>query len=530
MYDVIIVGAGSAGCVLANRLSADSSRKVLLMEAGPSGASRWIRMPAGLIKTFTDPSVTWCDYTESEVGLNGRKIYLPHGRVLGGSSSINGMAYVRGQRHDYDGWRDQGNPGWGYDDVLPLFRRSEHWEGKEDQYRSKRGELGVSLPDVRYPASVAFIEAGKELGLTELFDYNERDQEGIGWEQYTIWNGRRSSTEAAFIDSIRDRKNLTILTGTLVTRIIFSNKRAIGIEVRIGDQYQKILGSKIVLSAGAIGSPQLLMLSGVGPSGQLEACGIKVVTGLNGVGMNLHDQFYTHVRVQVKGKYSLNTATRFPGYIPHAVEYLVKRSGLLAMAPAHCIGFVRSSADSVWPDMQLVFRPYAFIIQGSKIVSEQNPTVTFSACFVNPRSRGSLKLNQKDPSGRPLITMNYLSNSEDVKATVAGVRWLRRFINTKAFSAIKGPSGEIDPGANMESDSEIESWCRANGQSIYHPVGTCKMGNDGEAVVDAGLRVYGTENLWVCDASIMPAITSGNTNAPTIMIGEKGAELIGSAN
>lgn len=527
MHDVIIVGAGSAGCVLANRLSADARRKVLLIEAGPADRNPFIHIPAGVVRTFTDPAVAWRDFTQEEPGLHDRRIYLPHGKTLGGSSAINGMAYVRGQPADYDAWRDAGNPGWGYADVLPLFRRSERWEGEPNHFRSDIGEMGVSLPNVRHPASAAFIAAGKAVGLPELDDYNGDRQEGISWLQYTVWKGRRSSTAVAFLKPARRRDNLTIKTGCRVLRVVIDGHRATGVVVRTATGVEETLhGGEIMVAAGAIGSPQLLMLSGVGPADHLRERGIGVVADLPGVGENLQDHLYVNIRMQVEPRFSMNSATKFPGYIPHAVRYLLTRKGLLAMATTHCVAFVRSAADVARPDVQIMFRPYAFLIKGDRFVPEPIPTVTASTCFVRPCSRGTVRLNAADPLATPEIRANYLTDPRDLPVVLSGLRWIRRILAAAPFRDHVRGGGEVAPGQAAQSDAELEAYCRDTGQTVYHPVGTCKMGPDAASVVGADLRVHGIANLRVCDASIMPAICSGNTNAAAVMIGERGADLI----
>ena len=532
MYDVIIIGAGSAGCALANRLSADPQRKVLLLEAGPPDSSPWVHVPAGVLKLFSNPKSTWCEFTEEEPGLSKRKVYLPRGRILGGSSAINGMAYVRGQPADYDTWRDRGNPGWGYEDVLPLFRRGERWQRGETRFHGGSGEMGVSDPTVRHPGSQAFIDAAVSMGYPLLDDYNGDRQEGVSWLQYSIWNGRRSTAARAFLSPARARPNLTIRTGCTVQRIVVQGRRATGVVVRTDTAgTQTLQATEIVVSAGAMHSPKLLMLSGIGPAQHLGSLGIDVVQDLPGVGENLHDHLYVNLRYEVEPHLSMNSATKFPGYFPHALQYLLTRRGLLAMATTHCVAFTRSSDTVAHPDIQLMFRPYAFSIQGSKFVPDPMPSITASACFVRPHSRGAVRLRSADPAAPVRATVNYLTDPRDLSIVVTALRNLREILAAPAFkSHLRGP-GEMSPGLQAQSDAELEAHCRSTGQSVYHPVGTCQMGPDPAtgAVVDASLRVHGIEALRVCDASIMPSICSGNTNAASIMIGEKGADLIGGA-
>ena len=525
MYDYVIVGAGSAGCVLANRLSKDPNTRVLLLEAGPKDSNPWIHIPAGMMKVFVNPKVNWGYSTEPEPELANRKIYWPRGKTLGGSSAINGMGYVRGHPGDYDGWRQMGNAGWSWDSVLPYFKKSESNQRGGSETRGGDGEMRVTDPTFKHPASDAFIESAVKAGIEPIDDFNGGSHEGVSFLQYTIRDGKRESTAAAFIKPIRERANLTIEVDAQADRILFDGKRAVGLAYRVAGQPREVKAREVILSAGVINSPQLLMLSGVGPAAQLREHGIDVVHDLPGVGENLQDHFYVHHRCKVDRAFSINQYINGWRIAPHVLQYALTRTGLLTLGASQACAFVRSGFHVDRPDLQMNFRPYSMVFTPSgKMMSEAHPGVTTSVCHLRPHSRGQVRLKSADPRAAPAIFANYIAAEEDRNAMISGLRWIRKIFAQKPIS--DHIVEETAPGVNFQSDEEILAFIRDNAQSMYHPVGTCKMGQDPMAVVDERLRVHGILGLRVIDAAIMPNIPSGNTNAPAIMVGEKGADMI----
>lgn len=526
-YDYVIVGAGSAGCVLANRLSAAPSKRVLLLEAGPSDDLLWIKIPAGMTRLFSNSKVNWRYQGAKEPGLNNRVLYCPRGKTLGGSSAINGLVYMRGNAYDYDAWRDDGNEGWGWSDVLPYFKKSERQLRGADQYHGATGELAIS--DVVNPhiASLTFIESAKTIGIPFNKDFNGAQQYGVGYPQMTVEKGVRQSAATAFLKPVRSRPNLEVQVNAHAEKILFEGKRAVGVRYAIKGQNEKheVFAKEVILSGGTIASPQLLMLSGVGPEDHLKEHGIEVVHDLPGVGENLHDHAYVHFLNQVTPKFSINHEIQGWRLIPHVLHYVGARKGLLTSAAAQVVCFIKSDPSMVSPDLQIQFRPFSIIVtEDGKIVPEKIPVVTASCSQIRPKSRGRIRLNSSDPYDDPNILMNYLMHEDDCKALIAGIRWMRKIHAAEPLSQhiVK----ETMPGSHVQTDEQLLDYLRKFGQSMYHPVGSCRMGNDETAVVDSRLRVRGIEGLRVIDASIMPSISSGNTNAPAIMIAEKGADMV----
>ena len=522
-YDFIVVGAGSAGCALANRLSADASNRVLLLEAGGRDNYPWIHIPVGYFKTMLNPRTDWCYETEPDPNLNGRRIPWPRGKVLGGSSSINGLVYIRGQSHDYDQWRQLGNTGWSWDDVLPYFMRAEDNERGANATHGAGGPLGVSDIGFSRGFSDAFIDAAGELGIPRTDDFNSGDQEGAGYFQLTTKNGRRCSAAVGYLKPIKKRANLTITTGAQVCRVVFEGKRAAGIEFAVNGR-TRIARAKgeIVLSSGAIGSPQILQLSGVGPGALLGEFGIPVVHDSPGVGENLQDHLQTRA-VYKTNQPSLNDEVNslFRKALI-GLEYALFRKGPMTIAAGHVGMFAKTREGLETPDVQFHFIPLSTKGPGEGL--HEFSAFTSSVCQLRPESRGKIVIKSPDYADYPAIHPNYLSTEIDRQTIVAGMKLSRKVMATPTMQALT--TEEFLPGPEVQTDEELLDHARNNAGTIYHPVGTCKMGSDPMAVVDERLRVHGVEGLRVADASIMPTLVSGNTNGPSIMIGEKASDMI----
>ncbi|WP_295850882.1 choline dehydrogenase [Tardiphaga sp.] len=523
-FDYVIVGAGSAGCVLANRLTASGEYSVLLLEAGPKDRNIWIHVPLGYGKLFKEKTVNWMYQTEPEPGLDGRSVFQPRGKVLGGSSSINGLLYVRGQHEDYDRWRQQGNTGWGYDDVLPFFKKAENQQRGADAFHGVGGPLPVS--DTRHPdpLSDAFIAAAVETGLPFNPDFNGASQEGVGLYQTTTRRGRRASTAVAYLRTAQRQGHLRVETEALAQRILFEGRRAVGIEYRQnGITRQARARREVLVSSGAYNSPQLLQLSGVGPAELLRQHGIDMVLDAPGVGHDLQDHMQVRMVMRCAQKITLNDIVNHPlRKTMMALRYAAFRTGPLTIAAGTAGAFFKTHARLATPDIQIHFLPFSTDKMGEALHSYSG--FSASVCQLRPESRGSLRIKSADPSVPPEIRINYLATETDRTANVEGLKILRRMLHAPALKPFV--VDEVEPGAAVVSDEALLAYCRQRGSTVYHPTSTCRMGNDPLAVVDQQLRVRGIEGLRVVDASIMPDLVSGNTNAPVIMIAEKAAEMI----
>ncbi len=521
-YDFIVVGAGSAGAVVANRLSADPRHRVLLLEAGPAG-NPWSRIPIGYARLLHNPAANWCYVSEAEASTNGRKLHVPRGRLLGGSSSINGSAFVRGQAQDFDTWAQMGNRGWSYRDVLPFFKRMESYQGGDDALRGREGPLRVTNPEARDPLFKALIEAAGQVGIAYNPDYNGLRQDGIAMSQATISGGRRMSTAHCYLDPIRKRPNLTIETGALAHALVLQGRRCTGVRYDIGGATRQAhAGCEVVVSAGTINSPQLLELSGIGQPGRLRDLGIDVRLALPGVGENLRDHYAPRTRWAIgTNGFTYNERGRGLGLVRQAMQYAISGTGMLGMVAAPIRAFVRSREGLDAPDVLLGWVPMLYE-PGPKLSKQSG--VTCYAHPMRPESKGHSHITSSDPRRPPAINFNFLSTSIDAELTVRAVRIARAVMTAPAMTDLS--VSEIAPGASHRADDEILDWVKQVAETTYHPVGTCKMGSDALAVVDDQLRVRGIEGLRIADASIMPTLTSGNTNAPSIMIGEKAADLV----
>lgn len=520
-YDYIIVGAGSAGCVLANRLTASGRYRVLLLEAGPRDRDPWIHVPLGYGKLFTKSSVNWRYYSEPEPQLDGRQVYSPRGKVLGGSSSINGLVYIRGQREDFDGWNI---PGWGFDDLLPYFKRSEDQSRGADAWHGVGGPQAVSdLPD-RHELCDAFIAAAGEVGIPRNDDFNGASQEGAGYYQATSRNGRRSSTATGFLRPAERRSNLTVATRALATRVLFEGTRGVGVEYRRGNTVMRAHAAReVLLAAGAFNSPQLLQLSGVASRELLGAHGVPVVAELPAVGEDLQDHFYVRTVWRCSRPITFNDdMASWRRKMAVGLKYLLARRGPLTVSAGYAGAFARTRPELVRPDVQLYFINFSAPKAGDSL--HPFSAFTCSMCPLRPQSRGSVRIRSADPREAPAIRYNFLSTEDDRNTAVAGLRLLRRLVRSPAMRPYV--AAEEAPGERVQSDADWLGFCREAGGSVYHPVATCRMGTDARAVTDPRLRVRGLSGVRVIDASVMPAVVSGNINAAVIALAEKGADLV----
>jgi choline dehydrogenase len=519
-FDYVIAGGGSAGCVLANRLSADPRNRVLLLEAGGKDDYLWIRVPVGYLYCIGNPRTDWCFSTESDAGVNGRALKYPRGRVLGGSSSINGMIYMRGQAADYDGWRQAGNAGWGWDDVLPFFKRAEDYYAGPGEFHGSGGEIRVEKQRLRWDILEAFQRAAEEYGVPMTPDFNTGDNLGSSFFDVTQRKGWRWSAADAFLKPVRSRPNLKVVTGALVDRILTEEGRAVGLTFRLGTEERMVRArGETILAAGAVGSPAILERSGIGDAARLRDLGIAPLLDRPEVGGNLQDHLQIRCAWQVSGVSTLNQrAATLLGKGLIGLEYLARRTGPMAMAPSQLGMFVKSDARLATPDLEYHVQPLSLEAFGGAL--DPFPAFTASVCNLRPESRGQVAITDRDPAAAPSIRPNYLATAGDRRVAVEAVRITRRIVAQPALA--KYHPHEVRPGPAHESEAELERAVGEIATTIFHPVGTAAMGT----VVDAQLRVNGMRGLRVIDASVMPTITSGNTNAPVMMIAEKGAELV----
>jgi len=522
--DYVVVGAGSAGCVMAARLSEDPTCRVILLEAGGEDNNMWIHIPLGFGKTFADPRVNWCYETEPDAGAGGRKIFWPRGKVLGGSSSINGMVYIRGQHEDFDHWRQLGNPGWSAADVLPYFRRAEHQTRGEDEFHATGGPLCVSDVKDGHPLCEAFIRACNDAGFQRNDDFNGRDQEGVGYHQTTTRNGKRCSTAVAYLHPVRNRPNLQVITGAHTQKVLFESKRAVGVAFSRNGAGRTVRARKeVILCGGAIGSPQILMLSGVGPQAHLAEFGIPVVHHLPGVGQSLQDHYSAAIKLKCAFPITLNDVMQSNfKKLKAGLDYFMFRRGPLTVITADVALFARTRPELATPDVKVSIATFSADRPQDGLHTWSG--FTLLVYQLRPESRGEIRLKSADPADQPAMRPNYLSAAMDQRTIVDALKMGRELLGSSHMRAFI--ESEYVPGPGVTSDEQLLDYARNNGGTVFHPTSTCKMGTDAMAVVDPELRVIGVEGLRVVDASVMPTVVSGNTNAATIMIAEKAADLV----
>ena len=527
-YDYIVVGAGSAGAVVASRLTESGAHRVLLLEAGTQGSNFfWSKVPVGVAKMIDDPAVNWCYASEPDEGSGGRQIAVPRGRMLGGSSSINGMVYIRGQAQDYDHWAQLGNRGWSYQDVLPIFKRMERFDGGSDEFRGRDGILPVThTPRNKVPLLEKMIEAAEKMGLPYNPDQNGASQEGIGMSQVTITKGRRQSTAFCYLDRARGRANLQIDQGAIAESLILEGKRCVGVRYSLnGEKREARATREVIVSGGSINSPKLLELSGIGQGERLRALGITPVHELPGVGENLRDHYSPRMKFEITGKnLTFNDNARGWRLAREAVKYALFREGFLASTSVPIRLYFRTRVGLDSPDATISIAPFLYEMVGKERRVSARKGITMNVNVLRSESTGSVHIKSADPAEPPAIRFNFLSTEHDRAGIVTVLRKGRELMATSPLKEVTGK--EIAPGAHLQTDAELLEWVRNNAETTYHPVGTCKMGSDPRAVVDSELRVHGLSGLRIADASIMPTLTSGNTNAPTIMIGEKCAAMM----
>ena len=527
-FDYVIVGAGSAGCVLAARLSEDPRAQVLLLEAGPEDRHPWLHIPLGYGKTFRDPNVSWQFQTEPEESTGGRSLTIPRGKVLGGSSSINGLGFTRGQADDYDTWAQMGNRGWSFSEVLPYFKRMERFEGGADEFRGGDGPMSVSYARDRWELCEVFIKAAERHGIPYNADPNGARHEGINYFQMNTRNGRRHSTSVAYLNPVRARPNLTVETHAEARRLLFEGKRCVGLAYEIQGQPREVRAGEVILCGGSIGSPQLLELSGIGQGARLKELGIEVVHDLKGVGENLHDHYLARSVWRVTQKVTFNERMSGIRLGVEAMKYALFRRGLLAICAAQLCAFIRSRPELDLPDLELTFTPWS-MQQGKIGVFEDRPGMSIVAFQLRPESRGSIHIRSTDPKQAPAIRPNYLATETDRRVLIDGLKLARRIVASPELDPYRGE--QIWPAPHLNTDDELLAHARETGASVGHLCGTCKMGpaTDANAVVGPDLKVHGIEGLRVADGSVLPTQISGHTNAPIIMIGEKASDLVRAA-
>jgi choline dehydrogenase len=528
-YDFIVVGAGSAGAAVASRLSESGTYRVLLLEAGTEGSSYfWSRVPVGVAKLIDNPAVNWCYSAEPDDGSGGRRIEVPRGKMLGGSSSINGMVYIRGQAQDYDHWAQLGNRGWSWQDVLPVFKRMENYDGGSDELRGRNGPLRITdSPRHKVPLLEKMIEAAGKIGLPYNPDLNGETQEGIGMSQVTIAKGRRQSTAFCYLDPARSRPNLVIEQGAMAERLVLEGKRCVGVRYNVNGVPREARATReVIVSGGSINSPKLLELSGIGQADLLRSLGIEPVHQLKGVGENLRDHYSPRVKFAItEPNATYNDNARGWRLAREAIKYAFLREGFLASTSVPIRMYFRTRPGAETPDATISVLPFLYEMVGrERRIHRTKRGITMNINVLRSESIGSIHARSANPADPPAIRFNFLSAQADRDGLLAAIRKARELMSTSPLKEITGE--EIAPGAHLQTDEEILGWVRNNAETTYHPVGTCKMGSDPMAVVDSELRVHGIEGLRIADASIMPTLTSGNTNAPSIMIGEKCAAMV----